>query len=503
MDGRSDDRVSSKEVMARTGISRATLNNYIALGILSKPVVRTTAAGRGEAPRLGYFPASAVQTIEKVAQLKREGLSMSSIAQILQSPGQAPGQAPGLVAAGDRPTVAAFPAAPRLTIEDVGQPAYLVNVNFEIEWCNPQMVALLGAPALSSDIRERNMLRLLLESPLGQARGVGELLRLHLSIAKNRLSKEAVAGDPFATAATRARLVGLYDHAALLTSRAVTSTEVDLGREDGPANWQRVHASFFREGVLFVFAPAEDDADALLRVLARRDLVIRDILRRRMPCLTPLAVLVADLQDSVKICSELPPEEYFELVNEVWSAAEPLLRRYYATHGKHVGDGIVYYFFPQPDVSYLNNAVQCALELKAMVAEIDCRWRSRKNWLNRLRLNIGIDEGEEWFGTYQAGSHIEFAVLGDTINRAARLSDFARGGAVWATKNLITKLPPAERARLRFGIRRRGEDGRDLVVPATFGRLMNLLPPGQAMPEKLQDVAALPVTEVLESAEGK
>ncbi len=36
-------------------------------------------------------------------------------------------------------------------------------------------------------------------------------------------------------------------------------------------------------------------------------------------------------------------------------------------------------------------------------------------------------------------------MLGDTINHADRLSDHARFGAVWVTKNLIGKLSPEER----------------------------------------------------------
>ena len=59
------------------------------------------------------------------------------------------------------------------------------------------------------------------------------------------------------------------------------------------------------------------------------------------------------------------------------------------------------------------------------------------------------------FGAYQTPTHLEFTVLGDTINRVARLSDFATGGAIWATKNLMTSLSTRERANLDFDIRRR------------------------------------------------
>lgn len=90
----------------------------------------------------------------------------------------------------------------------------------------------------------------------------------------------------------------------------------------------------------------KENTDSILSFLGRRDIVIRNLLKKRKPYLTPLAFIVADIQDPVKICAELPPEEYFELINDVWGAMEPKIRKYYATHGKHVGNGMVYYFFP-------------------------------------------------------------------------------------------------------------------------------------------------------------
>ena len=64
-------------------------------------------------------------------------------------------------------------------------------------------------------------------------------------------------------------------------------------------------------------APAEAPAETFLELLSRRDQLIRDLFRSRQPVFTPLCVMVADLQDSVKICAELPPEEYFELINQI------------------------------------------------------------------------------------------------------------------------------------------------------------------------------------------
>ncbi len=72
--------ITSKQLLGRTGISRATLNNYVALGILPTPSVRKPTAPHERARRLGYFPDDAVERIETVRRLNAEGLSIDEIA---------------------------------------------------------------------------------------------------------------------------------------------------------------------------------------------------------------------------------------------------------------------------------------------------------------------------------------------------------------------------------------------------------------------------------------
>ena len=259
----------------------------------------------------------------------------------------------------------------------------------------------------------------------------------------------------------------------------------------------RAFATYFREGILIVLAEQASPAEELLKLLGRRDMVIRTLLSKRLPVLTDLAVLVADLQDSVKICSELPPDEYFELVNKIWATAGDIFRRYYGTYGKHVGDGMVYYFFPQPDSNHVMNAVTCAYELKTAMARLSKEWQLRKNWINELYLNTGLNEGQEWLGTtFQTATSVEFVVLGETINHTARLSDMARFGQVWATKNFMSKLPPEDREKIDFGIERVGANGQRMLVQSSYSRVGNLVDVESGRFVKLQDIAGLAVTEI-------
>ena len=77
--------ISSKALIDQTGISRATLNNYIQLGILPKPVVQSLSASadEGGARVLGFFPEDAVDRVQAVQILKSQGLSMAQVAERL------------------------------------------------------------------------------------------------------------------------------------------------------------------------------------------------------------------------------------------------------------------------------------------------------------------------------------------------------------------------------------------------------------------------------------
>lgn len=72
--------LTSKEVLERTGISRATLNNYIASGLIPRPDVQPPGPEHGAAPRIGYFPDGTVERIEQIQRFKRQGWAMARIA---------------------------------------------------------------------------------------------------------------------------------------------------------------------------------------------------------------------------------------------------------------------------------------------------------------------------------------------------------------------------------------------------------------------------------------
>jgi class 3 adenylate cyclase len=221
-----------------------------------------------------------------------------------------------------------------------------------------------------------------------------------------------------------------------------------------------------------------------------------DPLKQRMPNLVSFSVLVAKLQDSVRIYAELPPEEYFALIHRVLECMEESFKTYNGAYAKQTRDGMVFHFLKDRDSKYLVNTIFCAVDVRNRMMKLNNEWKMNKGWLNELCLNIGINEGEEYFKTIPSSTTTEFTPIGDSDHYAGHLSDLARFGSIWTTKNLINRLTEEERKTIRYGIRRRKQE-RDILIENVFSRIMDLVPQDNSKAFTFLDIATLPVTEIL------
>ena len=138
-----NDLITSKEIIDKTGISRATLNNYIKMGILPKPIVRKPGPEQKGVKQIGYFPIDVMERILKVKLLKRQGKSMDEIVNLFKE-----------ILSGDEPGTTYEDSTDEkqagksdiertknsrrivdkqldVTIADINSPAYLINPDIE------------------------------------------------------------------------------------------------------------------------------------------------------------------------------------------------------------------------------------------------------------------------------------------------------------------------------------------------------------------------------------
>jgi adenylate cyclase len=502
--------VTSKEILEKTGISRATLNNYIKSGLIPKPVVKKSPDNMDGVKKIGYFPEAAMETVYEVKRLKREGNSMKDIVRKLsdapanlesfrnhQREGIAP---PRGYASSSGDLGRKADKGVKLTLDSIGSAAYLINNNFEIEWINREAVDEIfrqdvqGIDCLES----RNLFKILFGWEFhDHISNWKELVAYHMAFAKTKMNRRDIPHIYSGISDVEIKtLESIYDEQPSFDKTGINKTGISLEGRDGSVKNYEIYSVTFREGELFVYFPADSAHPDFMKLLSGRGDIIDNLMKQRMPSLVSFCVLVADLQDSVKISAELPPVEYFELINQICKSLSGLFGKYHGIYGKHAGDGMLYYFIKKPKSNYISDAICCALEIREMVKKISYEWKMRKGWLNNLYLNIGINEGKEYFGTIQSASNLELTALGDSINYAGRLSDFARSGGILVTKNMINKLSPEELRPVRFGIRR-AENGREIFIERSFSRILDLIDSTDQRYSKFQDIFTLPVTEIV------
>ena len=510
----SDNLITSKDIIDKTGISRATLNNYIKMGILPKPIVRRPGPDQKGVKQIGYFPVSVLENILKVKLLKQQGNSMEDIARLFQGGSSdllTDKEQKIIPSDTDRRQDSSFDFTKshrrvtdhdfQVTISDISSPAYLINHNFEIEWVNKAAEINIFNRNIKDifDLESRNIFKLLLREDLrSEIRSWKEMVHLHLNILQNRISPESLSSlYKGITLSESETLSDLYGKKIPSANENIYNIPISLVKSDGMEMPYQVYSMSFREGTFFVYIPSDGISNALMEMLSQRGRVINDLMKNRLPSLVSLCVLIADLQNSVKISAELLPAQYFELINELWQSVTPSFEKYQGIYGKHAGDGMLYYFIQKPETNYLMNAVKCAIEIREIMKELSSKWRLRKGWDNELFLNIGLNEGQEFFGTIQSASNIEFTALGDTINIAGRLSDFAQNGEIWTTKNLISRLSQEERNLIRFGVHQENQS-RKVFIRNSFSRISDIMKESNPHFSHLSAIAGLPITEIKE-----
>lgn len=221
----------------------------------------------------------------------------------------------------------------------------------------------------------------------------------------------------------------------------------------------------------------------------------RVLFRQGKPKLLSFSILAAELQNSAKICAELPPEEYFSLIRCIWKSTSLSLKKHFGIYGRHTGNKIVFYFLKDRDSSYLMSAIACAFELREMMKTMSREWKMNRGFLDDLYLNIGISDGQEFIGTVAAAPAAEMISLGDSLRSALLLSRLASSGSVWTTKDFLNRLDGEDKKKIRYGIYRK-EQNRDLLAENLFSRVMDLIPQNDPKYGKYNDIGTLAVTEI-------
>jgi adenylate cyclase len=180
--------------------------------------------------------------------------------------------------------------------------------------------------------------------------------------------------------------------------------------------------------------------------------VIDEVLRERRDGLrrprgVVASVLFADLVGFTPFSESAPPEAVADLLDAFLSRAVEAIFEAGGTLDKFIGDCVMAFFgapVPQPD--HAQRAVRAAIEVQRRLAE----WsgRRREEGLSGFSARVGVNSGPVVVGDIGSSRRVDYTVLGNTVNVAARLeASIARPGDVVLgpeTHRLLAGMVPTE-----------------------------------------------------------
>src|SRR5215813_7390658 len=169
------------------------------------------------------------------------------------------------------------------------------------------------------------------------------------------------------------------------------------------------------------------------------DAQLRDSLLSITDTRTHAVVLFADLRGFTGISERLEPHEVVPLLNEYFSLLTEITFRHDGTVFHMAGDSLMLGFgvpLEQPDSP--QRAVRAAQEMLESFAVLASSWKER--YQIEAGLGIGINEGDVVAGNIGSTAYMNYTIIGDTVNIAARLCQRARAGEMLFSSALKRSL---------------------------------------------------------------
>ncbi len=129
-----------------------------------------------------------------------------------------------------------------------------------------------------------------------------------------------------------------------------------------------------------------------------------------------VTIMMTDLRGFTNYAEKLDPTTVFEFLNQFQGLLSTIVKRYDGWVTTFMGDGMLAVFgAPKVLDNHADRAVQAA---QAILSEVEhcCP----------LRIGIGLHSGSIVAGCLGTEGHLEFSVIGDTVNVASRLESLTK-----------------------------------------------------------------------------
>jgi class 3 adenylate cyclase len=131
-----------------------------------------------------------------------------------------------------------------------------------------------------------------------------------------------------------------------------------------------------------------------------------------------VSILFLDVRDFTSFAEQASAREVVARLNELYDVVVPILRRHGGHTDKFLADGVLGVFgAPERYRDHADRAIAAGLELVDAV---------RDRFRGAVEIGIGVNSGPVVAGTVGGGGRVEFTVIGDAANTAARVEELTR-----------------------------------------------------------------------------
>ena len=143
----------------------------------------------------------------------------------------------------------------------------------------------------------------------------------------------------------------------------------------------------------------------------------------------PLTVLFSDIRGFTSLSEQMTPEEIAQLLSDYFSEMVEIVFEHGGTLDKFIGDAVMALWgAPIAHADDPDRALAAAIAMQHSLAGLNARWAAAGR--EKIEVGIGINYGEAFAGNIGSHRRLEYTVIGDAVNTAARLCKNADAGEI-------------------------------------------------------------------------
>ena len=163
-----------------------------------------------------------------------------------------------------------------------------------------------------------------------------------------------------------------------------------------------------------------------------------------------VTVLFVDLRSFTRLSESLPPRDVLALLNRFFDRMSGIVEIYHGVVDKYIGDAIMALFgAPVVLPSHADSGILAALEMQSALARLNAELATEGR--ARLAFGIGINTAKIIAGNIGSSRRLNYSVVGDGVNVAARLQDLTRMSQFRA--DILVSAATLAAARGRYRVR--------------------------------------------------